>query len=557
MRGHVLTRESYPHADPARRPQGDEGRRAGLANGAIPLNKTGLGRRWPVNRGTSSLGAGGTKAIRRAPHSRSVKTTINGFGCRGARSGSNWCARIRSMESDPAAGVGVFAALAAGLVSFLSPCVLPLVPGYLSAVTGVAAADLERADWRRVLAPSLLFVASFSAIFILLGLTATGLGSALQDNQLLLDKIAARPDHRHGRVLHRRRSSSPALNREWHVEAPAGAGRATEGRSSPAPPSRSPGHPASGRPWQRSSAAAALSDSAAHGAFLLAVYSAGLAIPFLLTALAFTRMTTAFAVVKRHYAVIMAIGGVILIAMGVADLDRRAFGAFNARRRTSSTTSTSTSSSGPLRRTGQAPGSLNSLGAPMAAKPTTCIIGAGHQRPDGRQSPDRLGPPLHLLRGQRRHRRQLVLRQPERALLGLPVTPHRHLARRRLVPRHADGPRRVPRLPPPRPDPAATCTAMPRPSACASGSASRPPVEHAERLARRRLADHPRRRLHRGLRLPDRRQRPPLGPALPRFPGDASTARRSTPTTTSTPPTRSTSRASGSWSSGSATARLT
>ncbi len=64
-------------------------------------------------------------------------------------------------------------------------------------------------------------------------------------------------------------------------------------------------------------AAAALSDSAAHGAFLLAVYSAGLAIPFLLTALAFSRMTTAFAVVKRHYAAIMAIGGVILIAMGV------------------------------------------------------------------------------------------------------------------------------------------------------------------------------------------------------------------------------------------------
>ena len=57
---------------------------------------------------------------------------------------------------------------------------LPLVPGYLSAVTGVSAAELESAGWRRVLGPSLLFVASFSAIFILLGLTATGLGSLLQ-----------------------------------------------------------------------------------------------------------------------------------------------------------------------------------------------------------------------------------------------------------------------------------------------------------------------------------------------------------------------------------------
>ena len=86
------------------------------------------------------------------------------------------------ISSDPAAGVGIFAALAAGIVSFLSPCVLPLVPGYLSAVTGVSAGELESAGWRRVLGPSLLFVASFSAIFIILGLTATGLGSTARTN---------------------------------------------------------------------------------------------------------------------------------------------------------------------------------------------------------------------------------------------------------------------------------------------------------------------------------------------------------------------------------------
>ena len=63
--------------------------------------------------------------------------------------------------------------------------------------------------------------------------------------------------------------------------------------------------------------AAALTDSAAKGAGLLAVYSLGLGVPFLLTAIAFTRMTTAFDVVKRHYAAIIAVGGVILIAMGV------------------------------------------------------------------------------------------------------------------------------------------------------------------------------------------------------------------------------------------------
>jgi len=62
---------------------------------------------------------------------------------------------------------------------------------------------------------------------------------------------------------------------------------------------------------------AAIDGSALHGAFLLAVYSAGLALPFLATALAFSRATTAFSVVKRHYRAITATGGAILIAMGV------------------------------------------------------------------------------------------------------------------------------------------------------------------------------------------------------------------------------------------------
>src|SRR6266516_6063291 len=94
------------------------------------------------------------------------------------------------MRSDPAAGVGLLAALGAGVVSFLSPCVLPLVPGYLSAVTGVSPTELEQAGWRRVLAPSLAFVAAFSAIFIILGLTATGLGQILSDHRSTLENIS-------------------------------------------------------------------------------------------------------------------------------------------------------------------------------------------------------------------------------------------------------------------------------------------------------------------------------------------------------------------------------
>jgi cytochrome c-type biogenesis protein len=220
------------------------------------------------------------------------------------------------MSSDPAAGVGILTALFAGVVSFLSPCVLPLVPGYLSAVTGVSAADLDRVGWRRVLVPSLLFVASFSAIFILLGLGATGIGSALQRNQQTLEKVSAALIIAMG-AFFIAALFIPRLNREWHVEAL----MERAGTGGPIVAGAAFGlawTPCIGPTLAAILGAAALSDSAAHGAVLLAVYSAGLAIPFLLTAVAFARMTTAFSWVKRHYPVIMATGGVVLIAFGLA-----------------------------------------------------------------------------------------------------------------------------------------------------------------------------------------------------------------------------------------------
>ncbi len=219
------------------------------------------------------------------------------------------------MSADPAAGVGLVAALFAGTVSFLSPCVLPLVPGYLSAVTGVSPEELQRAPARRVLGPSLVFVASFSAIFIALGLGATGLGQTFTEHRQLLEKVAAALIVALG-LFFVATLFVARLNREWRVEAL----MERAGRGGPLVAGAAfavAWTPCVGPTLGAILSAAALSESVPRAALLLAVYSAGLAIPFLLTSVAFVRMTRAFAVVKRNYRFIMAAGGVVLIAMGI------------------------------------------------------------------------------------------------------------------------------------------------------------------------------------------------------------------------------------------------
>ncbi|MGA2320418.1 MAG: cytochrome c biogenesis protein CcdA [Solirubrobacteraceae bacterium] len=219
-------------------------------------------------------------------------------------------------SSDAATGVGIPIALAAGLVSFLSPCVLPLVPGYLSTVIGVTPADLKGGvSARRVLVPSLLFIASFSFIFILLGLSATVIGSTLNAHKQALQQIGGVLIILMG-VIFLATPFISLLNREWHSESLL----RLAGRGGPVVAGAAfaiAWTPCTSITLGAILTQAAVSSSAAHGALLLAFYSAGLAIPFLLIALAFERMTNALAVVKRHFPVIIATGGAVMIVLGV------------------------------------------------------------------------------------------------------------------------------------------------------------------------------------------------------------------------------------------------
>ncbi len=212
---------------------------------------------------------------------------------------------------DPASGIGIPVAFAAGLISFLSPCVLPLVPGYISAVAGVSPSEIRA---RRVIGPSLSFVASFSVIFIALGLLGQqALHGALTGPAAL--KISGAVIVFMG-VLFVLAPFVPRLALEWHM----GSLMERAGRSGPVITGAAfalAWTPCTGPTLGAIVTAAGVSGSAAHGAFLLAVYCAGLGVPFLITGLAFGKATSALAVVKRHYPVVIGVGGAVLIGMGV------------------------------------------------------------------------------------------------------------------------------------------------------------------------------------------------------------------------------------------------
>jgi cytochrome c-type biogenesis protein len=204
-------------------------------------------------------------------------------------------------------------ALLGGLVSFFSPCVLPLVPGYLSYVTGISGTDLAEARRGRMVAGASLFVLGFTAVFVSGGALFGYFGSTLQEHQSTLSKVLGTLMVLMGVFF---MGMMPWLTQR-------------EFRFHKRPVAGLVGAPVLGAlfgiGWTPcigptlASVLALSSDqaSAGRGAVLTVAYCLGLGVPFVVAAIAFRKALGAFGWVKRHYVWVMRIGGGMMIATGL------------------------------------------------------------------------------------------------------------------------------------------------------------------------------------------------------------------------------------------------
>lgn len=218
----------------------------------------------------------------------------------------------------------VLAAFGVGLISFFTPCVLPLVPGYLATISGVAITEGdENKGARRMLGPALIFVGTFTVIFMLGGMVATGIGQAMTDNTELLQKISGIAIIGLG-VFMAASIFVPALNMEMRsqqlaqragVGGPIIAGAAFAIAWTPC----------LGPTLGAILTAASTQQHLLQGAILLFFYSAGLAVPFVLSALGVGALTSTSDWVKRHYPLLMGVSSAILIIIGILILTNEFF----------------------------------------------------------------------------------------------------------------------------------------------------------------------------------------------------------------------------------------
>lgn len=212
-------------------------------------------------------------------------------------------------------------ALVAGVLSFLSPCVLPIVPPYLAYMGGISMPELregDRAARRRILLPALFFVLGLSTVFLFLGFTASAFGAFFLKNQELFARISGAMVIVLG--LHFLGVFRiPMLDREARLNAGDQGGSAL-GAYLLGLAFAFGWTPCIGPILAAILAVAGAQETVARGALLLAVYSLGLGLPFLIAGFAMGRFLAFVAQFRRHFGKVEKIVGVLLILTGVAFL---------------------------------------------------------------------------------------------------------------------------------------------------------------------------------------------------------------------------------------------
>jgi cytochrome c-type biogenesis protein len=215
-------------------------------------------------------------------------------------------------------------AFGAGFVSFLSPCVLPLIPGYVSFITGFTPAELadEKPALSRLLVPSLLFVAGFTFVFVALGASASLLGSLLLPYRDVLARVAAVLVIGMG-VLMLGVIKVPGLYAEKRFDL-----SRTRSLGRWAAPVMGMAFafgwtPCVGPILASILALAGTSSDVGRGTMLLLAYSAGLGVPFVLAGLLFGKLRGAMRFMSRHSLTVNRVAGTLLIVMGVLMLTGR------------------------------------------------------------------------------------------------------------------------------------------------------------------------------------------------------------------------------------------
>lgn len=213
--------------------------------------------------------------------------------------------------------IGLAAAFGAGLLSFLSPCVLPMIPGYLSFMTGLSISELGSEDrsLSRVLIPALLFVAGFSLIFVAFGATASVLGQALLPYRGIVEKVAGIALVAFG-VLMLGVIKVPWLYAEARGDLSASSRFGRGGAFVMGMAFAAGWTPCVGPMLAGILALAGSTGSVAQGTLLLLVYSLGLGLPFIAVSLLFGRASRPLRWMSRHALVLNRTAGAILIVTG-------------------------------------------------------------------------------------------------------------------------------------------------------------------------------------------------------------------------------------------------